>query len=128
MDPLVSLYYYAPVCATLNALLVLVFEGWAPVELILERVGPVTLFVNCNVALLLNVSVVYLIGCASSLVLTLSGGSLGFEFDLVKAELVTRTGVLKDILLVAGSVILFGSAITFTQVSHRTSSNSRLSC
>jgi hypothetical protein len=39
----------------------------------MERVGPVTLFINCNVALLLNVSVVFLIGCASSLVLTLSG-------------------------------------------------------
>lgn len=75
MDPLVSLYYYAPVCATLNALLVPIFEGWAPFELVLERVGPVILFINCNVALLLNVSVVYLIGCASSLVLTLSGES-----------------------------------------------------
>ncbi|GAA6013185.1 hypothetical protein JCM10207_006198 [Rhodosporidiobolus poonsookiae] len=97
MDPLVSLYYYAPVCATLNFLLVFVFEGFAPFEIVLERVGPITLFLNCNVALLLNVAVVFLIGCASSLVLTLSG-------------------VLKDVLLVAGSVVLFGTPVTLIQV------------
>ncbi|BGP51742.1 hypothetical protein JCM10450v2_007692 [Rhodotorula kratochvilovae] len=97
MDPMVSLYYYAPVCAVFNGLLILPFEGTAPFSAILDKVGPVTLFVNCNVALLLNVSVVFLIGCASSLVLTLSG-------------------VLKDILLVGGSVILFGSPVTFIQL------------
>ncbi|GAA6057991.1 hypothetical protein JCM3770_004603 [Rhodotorula araucariae] len=97
MDPLVSLYYYAPVCAVFNGLLVLPFEGWAPFEQVLDKVGPITLFINCNVALLLNVSVVFLIGCASSLVLTLSG-------------------VLKDILLVSGSVVLFGTPVTFIQL------------
>ncbi|KAM0753710.1 TPT-domain-containing protein [Meredithblackwellia eburnea MCA 4105] len=97
MDPLVSLYYYAPVCAALNSLLIPIFEGWAPFELVLERVGPATLFLNVNVAFLLNVAVVYLIGCASSLVLTLSG-------------------VVKDILLVAGSVFFFGSSITGLQM------------
>jgi hypothetical protein len=134
MDPLVSLYYvrpftfllfdcgliassrqYAPVCATLNFLLVILFEGREPFDLVLERVGPFTLFLNCNVALLLNVSVVYLIGCASSLVLTLSG-----TFPpLILAEFYSRTlppGVLKDVLLVAGSVVLFGSQITFVQM------------
>ncbi|GAA5882790.1 hypothetical protein JCM3774_006092 [Rhodotorula dairenensis] len=97
MDPLVSLYYYAPVCAVFNALLVPVFEGWAPFEQVLERVGAITLVLNCSVALCLNISVVFLIGCASSLVLTLSG-------------------VLKDILLVTGSVVLFGSPVTFVQL------------
>ncbi|KAM0790433.1 hypothetical protein ACM66B_003312 [Microbotryomycetes sp. NB124-2] len=97
MDPLVSLYYYAPVCACLNALLIPIFEGWAPLDLVLERVGAFTLFINCNVALLLNISVVFLIGCASSLVLTLSG-------------------VLKDILLVVGAVLLFGATVTWTQM------------
>ncbi|KAK4049350.1 hypothetical protein OIO90_005479 [Microbotryomycetes sp. JL221] len=97
MDPLVSLYYYAPVCAALNALLIPIFEGWAPFDSVLERVGFFTLFINCNVALLLNISVVFLIGCASSLVLTLSG-------------------VLKDILLVLGAVLLFGATVTWTQI------------
>ncbi|BGP27747.1 DUF250 domain containing membrane protein [Rhodotorula toruloides] len=97
MDPLVSLYYYAPVCAAFNSLLIPIFEGWAPFEQVLPRVGAFTLFLNCNIALLLNISVVFLIGCASSLVLTLSG-------------------VLKDILLVVGSVVLFGSTVTFLQM------------
>lgn len=110
------------------------FEGSTPFSLVLERVGPVTLFINCNVALLLNVSVVFLIGCASSLVLTLSGEFSDDYVSRAKVELSSsfatlhsrlsippcappnRTGVLKDILLVAGSVVLFGSPVTFTQV------------
>ncbi|GAA5833117.1 hypothetical protein JCM3766R1_001400 [Sporobolomyces carnicolor] len=97
MDPLVSLYYYAPVCAAFNAALIPLFEGFEPFSKILPTVGPFTLFLNCNIALLLNISVVFLIGCASSLVLTLSG-------------------VLKDILLVTGAVFLFGNVVTFTQM------------
>ncbi|GAA5832684.1 hypothetical protein JCM5353_003060 [Sporobolomyces roseus] len=97
MDPLVSLYYYAPVCALFNTLLIPLFEGLEPLQLILPTVGPFTLFLNCNIALLLNISVVFLIGCASSLILTLSG-------------------VLKDILLVTGAVFLFGNVVTFTQM------------
>ncbi|KAI5477809.1 DUF250 domain containing membrane protein [Pseudohyphozyma bogoriensis] len=116
MDPLVSLYYYAPVCAIFNAVLIPVFEGWEPFELVLPKVGIFTLFINVNVALCvcllfrphvfsaangalmkkLNIAVVFLIGCASSLVLTLSG-------------------VVKDILLVVGSVVLFGSTVTGIQ-------------
>ncbi|KAI5480059.1 DUF250 domain containing membrane protein [Pseudohyphozyma bogoriensis] len=97
MDPLVSLYYYAPVCAGLNALLIPVYEGWEPFEVVLERVGAPFLLVNASTAFCLNIAVVFLIGCASSLVLTLSG-------------------VIKDILLVLGSVIIMGSTVTFTQV------------
>ncbi|GAA6017019.1 hypothetical protein JCM11491_006131 [Sporobolomyces phaffii] len=96
MDPLVSLYYYAPVCAAFNAVLIPLFEGFTPLSEILPTVGPFTLFLNCNIALLLNISVVFLIGCASSLILTLSG-------------------VLKDILLVTGAVFLFGNVVTLTQ-------------
>ncbi|GAA5874934.1 hypothetical protein JCM16303_004948 [Sporobolomyces ruberrimus] len=97
MDPLVSLYYYAPVCAAFNAILIPLFEGFEPLSKILPVVGPFTLFLNCNIALLLNISVVFLIGCASSLILTLSG-------------------VLKDILLVTGAVFLFGNVVTLTQM------------
>lgn len=52
---------------------------------------------NATTALALNIAVVFLIGCASSLVLTLSG-------------------VIKDILLVLGSVVIMGSTVTFTQM------------
>lgn len=97
MDPLVSLYYFAPVCATLNALLVPYYEGAAPFQLAWERLGPIVLLTNASCAFCLNIAVVFLIGCASSLVLTLSG-------------------VVKDILLVGGSVILLGSTVTFIQL------------
>jgi len=97
MDPLVSLYWFAPVCATLNACLVPFYEGWAPIELAYERLGVFVLLSNASCAFCLNIAVVFLIGCASSLVLTLSG-------------------VLKDILLVVGSVVLLGSVVTFTQL------------
>jgi len=97
MDPLVSLYYFAPVCAGLNALLIPVYEGSAPFFEAWQRLGPVILITNAGCAFCLNIAVVFLIGCASSLVLTLSG-------------------VIKDILLVLGSVLLLGSQVTFMQV------------
>ncbi|GAA5891115.1 hypothetical protein JCM6882_006427 [Rhodosporidiobolus microsporus] len=97
MGPLVSLYYFAPVCAGLNLLLIPIFEGSAPFYDALDVVGLPWLIGNATTALALNVAVVFLIGCASSLVLTLSG-------------------VIKDILLVGGSVVLMGSTVTFTQM------------
>jgi hypothetical protein len=77
-------------------MLIPIFEGRAPFDEVMSRVGPVTLFINANVAFLLNVAVVFLIGCASSLVLTLSG-------------------VIKDILLVVGGMVLFGSPVSGMQ-------------
>jgi drug/metabolite transporter (DMT)-like permease len=97
MSPLVSLYYFAPVCAGLNMLLIPFFEGSAPFYEVFDKVGLPLLIVNASTALALNVAVVFLIGSASSLVLTLSG-------------------VVKDILLVGGSVALLGSTVTFTQM------------
>lgn len=97
MDPLVSLYYFAPVCAFLNALLIPIYEGSAPFYLVWDRLGPLIMVTNASCAFCLNIAVVFLIGCASSLVLTLSG-------------------VIKDILLVVGSVVLMGSTVTLLQV------------
>ena len=88
---------FAPVCAGLNLILIPFFEGSAPFRVVLDLVGLPVLIGNATTALALNIAVVYLIGCASSLVLTLSG-------------------VVKDILLVAGSVLIMGSTVTFTQM------------
>lgn len=96
MDPLVSLYYFAPVCAAINFVLLIVTEGLEPF-LELYRLGPFILLTNAGVAFGLNITAVFLIGAASSLVLTLSG-------------------VIKDILLIVGSVIIFGSPITALQM------------
>ncbi|KAK7034493.1 hypothetical protein VNI00_012340 [Paramarasmius palmivorus] len=96
MDPLVSLHYYAPVCAVLNLFAIPLTEGLAPFYE-LARIGPVILITNASVAFLLNIAAVFLVGAASGLVLTLAG-------------------VFKDILLITGSVLIFGSTVTPLQV------------
>lgn len=95
MDPLVSLYYFAPVCAVLNSVALILVEGVAPF-LDIGKVGPFILFTNAGVAFCLNIAAVFLIGAASSLTLTLAG-------------------VLKDILLILGSMAFFGTAVTGLQ-------------
>jgi len=96
MDALVSLYYYAPVCTAMNLAASLYFEAptfsW---ENVLD-VGYFNMIANAGIAFLLNVSLVLLIGKTSSLVLTLCG-------------------VLKDILLVIASILIWGTPVTATQ-------------
>ncbi|TID21997.1 Chitin synthase A [Venturia nashicola] len=88
MDPLVSLYYFAPACAIMNGLMFMILElPKISTEKILD-LGVITLLLNASVAFCLNIAVVFLIGKTSSLVLTLSG-------------------VLKDILLVVASMVIF---------------------
>ncbi|KAI4721961.1 TPT-domain-containing protein [Aureobasidium sp. EXF-10727] len=96
MDPLVSLYYFAPVCAITNGILALVFEAshmtWAD----FERVGVFMLLLNAAAAFLLNFASLLLIGKTSSLVLTLSG-------------------VLKNIMIVFASMLFYHDTVTSMQ-------------
>ena len=120
MNPLVSLHYYAPVCALINLLVLPFTEGLEPFYEIM-RVGcvlpvstsfsaphtdiccdggiysPLMLISNAAIAFLLNIAAVFLVGAGSGLVLTLAG-------------------VFKDILLITGSVLIFGAQITPVQV------------
>ncbi|KAF2218203.1 triose-phosphate transporter family-domain-containing protein [Elsinoe ampelina] len=96
MDPLVSLYYFAPACAVMNGLTALVVEVPKMTLADIEKVGYFNLLANAFVAFALNVSVVFLIGRTSSLVLTLSG-------------------VLKDILLVLASMLIFRDPVSGLQ-------------
>ncbi|KAI0676376.1 TPT-domain-containing protein [Trametes maxima] len=96
MNPIVSLHYYAPVCALINLAVLPLTEGLAPFYE-LARVGPLILISNAAVAFLLNIAAVFLVSAGSGLVLTLAG-------------------VFKDILLIAGSVLVFGAQITPLQV------------
>ncbi|KIY47530.1 TPT-domain-containing protein [Fistulina hepatica ATCC 64428] len=96
MDPLVSLHYYAPVCATINLACLPFTEGLAPFYA-LSHVGAGTMLSNAFVAFLLNVAAVFLVGVGSGLILTLAG-------------------VFKDILLITGSVLIFGSSVTPLQI------------
>ena len=61
MDPLVSLYYFAPVCAIMNFCTALVFEIPRIQMEELYHVGLWTLLANAMVAFALNVSVVFLV-------------------------------------------------------------------
>lgn len=97
MDPLVSLYYYAPVCAVMNGIVALVMEMGTFQLVDVWNVGVFTLLANAGVAFLLNVASVFLIGQTSGLVMTLCG-------------------VLKNILLVVASVLIWGTIITGLQV------------
>ncbi|KAF8966578.1 hypothetical protein BDZ97DRAFT_1756443 [Flammula alnicola] len=72
MDPLVSLHYYAPVCAIINLFFLPFTEGLAPFYE-LQRLGVGVLVTNASVAFLLNVAAVFLVGVGSGLVLTLAG-------------------------------------------------------
>lgn len=72
MDPLVSLHYYAPVCAVINLAVLPFTEGLAPFYE-LARIGPVVLLSNAALAFMLNVAAVFLVGVGSGLVLTLAG-------------------------------------------------------
>lgn len=92
MDPLVSLYYFAPVCAVFNGLICAFVEGPRLSLAAIQDVGYLMLILNAATALCLNIAVVFLIGKTSSLVLTLSG-------------------VLKDILLVGASILIWGTNV-----------------
>ncbi|KAF8343095.1 TPT-domain-containing protein [Cantharellus anzutake] len=96
MDPLVSLHYYAPVCAAINLLILPLTEGFEPFRQAMNMSFWI-LFSNAAVAFLLNVAAVFLIGVGSGLILTLAG-------------------VLKDILLITGAVLLFAKPVSLLQV------------
>lgn len=119
MDPLVSLHYYAPVCALINLAILPFTEGMAPFYE-LASVGPLILLSNAAVAFCLNVAAVFLVGVGSGLVLTLAGvfKVRGRHTPLIAlfAKFLTFTIFLQDILLITGSVLLFGSQITPLQV------------
>lgn len=61
MDPLVSLYYYAPACAVTNAIITFFVEGSRITMNDIYALGPMVLLANAMVAFLLNVSSVLLV-------------------------------------------------------------------
>lgn len=138
MDPLVSLHLYAPVCALINLCVIPFTEGLEPFRVVwasiigsyshamsavsgeavssatgsivgasgellaaigeetVPHITPFLLLTNALLAFLLNIAAVFLVGAGSGLVLTLAG-------------------VLKDVLLVAGSVVIWGGRVGVLQ-------------
>jgi drug/metabolite transporter (DMT)-like permease len=94
LDPLSSLYYVAPLCALLIGTACFILESKdLPYEKMLRTDFIIVLLINGMVAFTLNVAVVLLISNTSALVLTLAG-------------------IVKDLLLVILSVLIFGSPVT----------------
>lgn len=71
MDPLVSLYYFAPACAVMNGIVSLFIEvpgmTWADIQ----KVGYIIFVLNALVAFALNVSVVFLVSFFAILIFCL---------------------------------------------------------
>ena len=94
LDPLSSLYYIAPMSAALISVPFLYFEySSLPFERMYTPEFGTTMLINAAVAFTLNVAVVLLISNTSALVLTLAG-------------------IVKDIMLVVLSVVVFESPVT----------------
>ena len=96
MDPLVSLYYFAPICALFNAIVCFCVEFQTISMAQIYQVGLPLLLANGLVSFALNVSVVFVVNRTSSLTLCLAG-------------------IIKDILIVNASMVIFGSQVTLTQ-------------
>jgi hypothetical protein len=96
MDPLVGLYYYAPVCTVMNIVVALFTEVPKFKFEDLHQAGYGMLLLNAMVAFGLNIASVFLIGKTSGLVMTL-------------------TGILKNILLVVISVMIWNTHISWMQ-------------
>ena len=116
MDPLVSLHYYAPVCALINLAILPFTEGFAPFYE-LARIGPLVLLSNAAVAFCLNIAAVFLVGAGSGLILTLAGVFKVRRNQVPSSgDLIILPPPFQDILLITGSVLIFGSPITPLQV------------
>ena len=61
MDPMVSLYYYAPACAAINGVITLFVEIPKMTMMDIYNLGLITLLFNAFVAFGLNVAVVLLV-------------------------------------------------------------------
>lgn len=95
MDPLVSLYYYAPVCAVMNFLIALVSEipmfQWEHAV----HAGFGMLFLNASIAFILNVASVFLVSqslcplgiyICRSLAINMLNANAMFSFRLAKPQ------------------------------------------
>ncbi|KAF9887696.1 hypothetical protein FE257_009649 [Aspergillus nanangensis] len=96
MDPLVSLYYSAPVCALMNCIVSFFTEYQSLSWGVIASTGVWTLVLNAAVGFMLNISIFMLIGKTSGLTTTL-------------------ISVPKNILLILISVAFWGTSISMQQ-------------
>ena len=116
LDPLSSLYYIAPLSAVMIGAACMWFEASdLPFERIFSTEFMVMLLFNGLIAFTLNIAVVMLISNTSALILTLAGWKTNmksFLFYFQPMLLLSFIGIIKDILLVFLSIMIFGSPVT----------------
>lgn len=113
MDPLVALYYYAPVCAFFNIFVALFTEVPKFKYEDLANTGFTMLFLNASVAFGLNIASVFLVRPTA---LCCQGPPLTSQIGKTSGLVLTLTGILKAILLVAVSVLIWQTPISLLQV------------
>ena len=113
MDPLVSLYYFAPVCAVMNGITSLIIEVPTMHMSDIYKVGFGVLVANAMVAFLLNVSVVFLVCCLHLPCIESIADRL--QIGKTSSLVLTLCGVLKDIMLVCASMLIWGTPVSALQ-------------
>lgn len=117
MDPLVSLYYYAPVCAAMNFLVAFVTEYNSFEMAAVWNVGVFVLVLNATVAFMLNVASVMLVCIRFGPLLLIFfpkskfGSSPRLQIGKTSGLVMTLCGVLKNILLVYASMAVWGTIV-----------------
>lgn len=123
MSPLVGLYYFAPVCAVLNLFVAAMVEFKDFDFADLHRVGYTMLALNCLLAFTLNVAGVFLVSGLPTVFPRLTthtsltvDARARRQIGKTSALAMNLTGILKSIILVAASLLIWATPITFTQV------------
>lgn len=114
MDPLVSLYYYAPICAVTNFLVIpadLPHFQWQD----MQSVGFVMIFLNGLVAFMLNVTSVFLVWTSSTCHFTVFSNANACQIGKTSGLAMCLAGILKSILLIYVSVLIWQIPITLLQ-------------
>jgi len=115
MDPLVSLYYFAPVCAITNGVLALVFEAphmtWAD----FERVGLITLGLNAAAAFLLNFASLLLVCFPAPERQPMLRYANNQQIGKTSSLVLTLSGVFKNIMIVFASMLFFHDPVSGIQ-------------
>lgn len=114
MDPLVSLYYYAPVCGVMNFAVALFTEFPSFQMEDLYRTGLLMLVLNALVAFMLNIASVFLVGTPQKLPEP-PGANLAPQIGKTSSLVLTLAGILKAILLVAFSILFRAEHISLLQ-------------
>ncbi|WZN61583.1 putative sugar phosphate/phosphate translocator [Chloropicon roscoffensis] len=91
-NPMTAMYYLSPITA-LFLLILFIAKEFSAVAQVIGDANPYVLLLNCCCAFVLNIAVFLLVGKTSALTMNVSG-------------------VIKDWLIIASSVLIFGSTLT----------------